>query len=568
MGGGTSLVEAARMGANVHGRDVDPLATLVVQSELTPSASRAAAESAVELLEHLSSSLGDLWSGHSQGWTPLHWFWLRKPECPDCGETGLLYKDLLIASSIGLHGSVVRDVDKHAFCPDCLKVHSLATKRKTVICCGRSRHISDGTYADGKYRCSSCGARSSHERLSTGKVESVLIAVEETMDRAHRRIRSATADDLAQISRARELAARRDGSRYNRSLETVRRDRRPLSLGFDDVRSLFTDRQWLLFVTAFEWLRASDHNEATRRALTLLITGSLASNNALCGYAREYGRLAPLFSVRGYSLPTLSVELNPLHPKFGRGTLRSGVQRLERAGSSRLARNVVTDRGLVRKEIDLPVRPGTVDVICASADDPTPQPLLQAEVCVTDPPYFDYIAYSELSEFFRAWIEDPGLGGVPLLPDYKHPVTSFAAGLAACLKTTLDRLRPGTPVVFTYHSRDRDAWRAIGEAFDSAQVLVTALWPVLADPQMGHHRGTGNCDFDVVVVCRVKHETRSEPLTANVVAWTKELTDAGLSPNEADQLSFMHAIEMASERSGRVNPDADCVPSRPSLVFD
>ena len=47
----------------------------------------------------------------------------------------------------------------------------------------------------------------------------------------------------------------------------------------------------------------------------------------LCGYATDYGRLSPLFSVRGYSLPALAVELNPLNLKSGRGTIAACIER-------------------------------------------------------------------------------------------------------------------------------------------------------------------------------------------------------------------------------------------------
>ena len=55
---------------------------------------------------------------------------------------------------------------------------------------------------------------------------------------------------------------------------------------------------------------------------------------------------------------------------------------------------------MVRRELDLKITPRSIDVICASADDPVKQQDIGSNVCVTDPPYFDYIAYSELSEFF------------------------------------------------------------------------------------------------------------------------------------------------------------------------
>src|SRR6266536_1507857 len=76
MGGGTSLVEAARMGAAVAGRDVDPLAVLVVGAQLSPAAAATAACVGERLLQHLAQQVGDLFTTPDERSTPLHWFWL------------------------------------------------------------------------------------------------------------------------------------------------------------------------------------------------------------------------------------------------------------------------------------------------------------------------------------------------------------------------------------------------------------------------------------------------------------------------------------------------------------
>ncbi len=552
-GGGTSLVEAARMGASVVGRDVDPLAASVVAAELTPSAATDAAVIAEELLAHLTRELGDIY-GLSQGtWTPLHWFWLRRVTCPDCDGTGLLYRDLVLAASRGRRGAVVRDSDVHAFCPDCLAVHALRSSRTHLRCCGRSRKLAAGTYEGQRYTCTACGSRSSHECLGTGAAERVLVGVEETAGRERRRIRAADEADRALVVRARgEAPDRSELVLPTRAFERERRDRRPVSLGFERPVDLLTERQQLLFGRAFAWLAAKQTLDAgVRRALTLLLTGCLGSNNVLCGYARDYGRLAPLFSVRGYALPALSVELNALHPTAGRGTLASGLRRVARAGSSDVQRHALVDGVLTRQRLRLPVRPASVDVVCASADDTGAQQGLRADVCVTDPPYFDYIAYSELSEFYRAWLDAPALGGDPLLPQPEDAAQGFADGLARCLKVTVERLAPDAPIVFTYHSPHEEAWRAIGLALDEAGMTVTAVWPVLADPHMGHHSTAGNCEWDVVVCCRPTPTTSPSVCETTLQEWVVALGAAGLVPNDTDRASFRLALAVAAPRFGR-----------------
>lgn len=555
MGGGTSLVEAARMGAAVVGRDIDPVAVAVVGSELHGYISDFE-EQSTRLVEYLAAAFGDYFTGVDDEWTPLHWFWLSRPECSACSEPGLLYKDLIIATSSGRDGSVVRDDAIHAFCPSCLQVHALGVGRKELRCCGRRYKLDVGTYYSGKFRCPRCRAVSTHEDLQTANAERVLIAVEETRAGFRRRIRSADPFDRKMAVEAEKLAFR-VGRAFDMPLAVERRDRRPVSAGYSSVRSLFTPRQWVVFTSAFEKVRTCGLDPSLERDLTLMLTGSLLCNNVLCGYARDWGRLAPLFSVRGFSLPSLSVELNPFHQTGGRGTFKSARSRIMDRADTKVRRAYLAGGQVERAAIDLPVKPSSVDVVCKSADDTSGQSDCAATICVTDPPYFDFIAYSELSEFFRLWLREPTLSGVPLLPDAESPVESFAVGLGRALKATLGRLRPGVPLVFTYHSASRDAWTAIGEALDDTDLAVVALWPVLADPHMGHHVAEGNCEWDVIVVARRKQEVVASGFEFGVTGdlpskWISEIQASGLSLNRGDRCSFEHAWSMSKPRFVRV----------------
>ena len=355
LGGGTSLVEAARMGADVAGRDVDPLAVALTTTELHPEVSEAAAAEAVLLIAHLHDLVGDLYAPAGTpaetAWTPLHWFWLRRVTCPHCAEPGLLYRDLVLARSVGHRGSVVRSAGVSAFCPDCLAVHSLTATRTNIVCCRRRRTLSSGTFAAGRYHCAECDSTSNLEELKPANAERVMVAVEETHTTQHRRIRAATPTDREREKAALAKAAVSSSPIFGRLLATKRRDRRPVSHGFETVGSLFLPRQQLLLGAAVSWIEERSLPDTQRQALTLFVTGLLTSNNALCGYARDYGRLAPLFSVRGYPFPALSIELNPLHPTAGRGTLPSGLRRLVKLSETSVQRHTLANKHPVRVDL-------------------------------------------------------------------------------------------------------------------------------------------------------------------------------------------------------------------------
>ena len=170
----------------------------------------------------------------------------------------------------------------------------------------------------------------------------------------------------------------------------------------DVMRALRSPRQLLVLGAAHAWLdQRIDLAPGVNRAVRLALSNALTTNNRLCSYATDYGRLAALFSVRGYSLPVLPVELNPLHESGGRGTIRQCLNRVARSATSSVRRSVwnVATSNAEARVLELPPAPGAIDLRCASAADT--QPTATIDLLVFDPPYYDYIVYDELAELFR-----------------------------------------------------------------------------------------------------------------------------------------------------------------------
>lgn len=553
-GGGTILVEAARLGACASGIDVDPLAVQIVRHELNPPSPAELGSAVRRLLRHLEGRASRFYAATGDGWTPLHYFFLHIVACPDCGAQSALHRDLIIARDLKKHGAVVRDEAVVAFCPDCYAVHRLASSaRKEIRCCGRRHVLARGNYDAQKFKCPQCAGLFMHAALKTGQCARRLIAVEETHDEHRRRIRAATNMDRKQVDRAKTYIAR-----YHHhlalpkgSFAKMRVDERPRSYGVTRYQDLFGPRQLATFGAAFAWVDRQELTAGVKAALFLALSNALATNNRLCGYARDYGRIAPLFSVRGYALPALAVELNPFHPSAGRGTLARIFARLERSCMPNKVRRYVWDQEedeAIATSIRFPRLSTKPDIRCASASKPIDSLKNSIDVCVFDPPYFDYIAYSELSEFYRSWLRKHRLGGTPLFPDSSDPVSSFGEMLGDCLAAVRDRVKAGRPIAFTYHSASDDAWKAIGHALDRAELLVTALWPLRNDVHMGHHTASGNCEWDVVVVCRRTAECERDSPPQTVEDWRAGLS--GLPISEADERGLELALSMAAERFG------------------
>ena len=558
-GGGSTLVEAARLGASVSGTDVDPLAVELVRHEIESVDEQAFGRAADQLFEFLQQRVGHLFHGPNTKWTPVHYFYLHEVTCPVCGECNSLYKDLVIARRSNKVGSVVRDSAIIAFCPNCFEIHGLQqADRKQLRCCGSRFPLYAGTYRGSRYNCPHCGHKSNHAELQSGQAPRRLLALEETCDGVPRSFRKPTPSDLSFLDIASEYIEEHideiDIPDYEFRRDRV--DARPVSYGVHNLRQLFTDRQIAVFGHAFRWVKENtDPDHRVNRALRLALSNALATNNRLCSYARDYGRLAPLFSLRSYALPSMPVELNPFHTSAGRGTLKRNFDRVQRSSAKLVRRHTwdVASAKVRRFDADYSDGIREVSMECGPAHAIERSLHTSQDICVFDPPYFDFIAYSELSEFYRGWWAEHELGGAPLAPDKDDPVGSFGNALAGELKPMVGALHVGSPLAFSYHSAASQAWEAIAVALDDLDLVVTALWPVKTDSHMGLHTDDGNCEWDLIVVCRNRSECEISILPmASADVWVERLHP--LFVRDSDRTSMNLAIRMAAGRFGVPSP--------------
>jgi putative DNA methylase len=554
LGGATSLVEGARLGARVSGVDVDPLAVRIATEELSTPAPDVVREAAGELLEHLRRELKGLYPAHERA-TPLHYFYLRRVECPECATESLLYRNLVIARDRGRNGAVVRDTPIVALCPDCLTVHELGGDRTVLACCGRRRRLDEGTYAGARFTCPHCQTRSAHEQLRTAKAPRVLIAVESTRGKERRTIRAPRPGEYKLEARAASLLASNGWSAPDVELGDADGGRAGV-YGFQNVADLFSNRQQAVFAAAFEWARESDLDESVRASLELGISNALTANNQLCGYAVDYGRISPLFSViRAYAMPALSVELNPLHPSAGRGTIAATLRRLYQAPRDRVRRNAVTADGQLAHQSFLGHQQVSSHVECRSADRPFPEELGKVDVMLTDPPYYDFIAYSDFSLLHRAWTsagdEAEKLGDAPIFPVGEDPAATFARRLGLAFKRMSAALAPTGVLIFTFHASKAEAWQALAKALAASDLRVSALYPVWADARAaGGHGHPGNCELDLVFVCRPAAQTAPAWAAPSVKEWIAELGEDSVAP--ADLKGMRAALQIACSLSGEL----------------
>ncbi len=550
MGAGTTLIEASRLGAAVSGTDIDPTAEMIVSHNLEPAPEAEVKDAGDALMAYLRHHLSVLYP--TDDGEPLHSFWLAKVACPHCHAVGPLYRSLVLARDCGKDGAVLRDEGVVVFDPDTFELHYLnSPTRKRFKGAQKRWPVDHATFDAHKYRCPSCGERSSHRELQTGSAPRQLIAVERTPMGGRRKLVAPGSQDHDALEMADELLKHPPVPLLLPDVEfdPTRNDPRPRSFGITEVRDLFTPRQLLVLGAAHAWIGSQDISSSAERAIRLALSNSIVTNNRLCSYATDYGRLSPLFSIRGYSIPALQVELNPLHSSGGRGTIQQCLNRVMRSTATTSRRSTwIVDEGSTESRVfELPRRSPQVDVHCSSAADSQIQHSI--DLLVFDPPYYDYIIYDELAEPFRAWNPSLKVTGETLQSASLSEPGDFGASLADCLRPALAVRNGRYPIAFTYHSSKPAAWEEIGFALDELALRITAMWPVRSDGHMGPHSRPGNCEWDVVVVCRPNEETQPSSIPGADEFWNPHCGD--LTVGDSDLTSFDLAYKVASQRFGK-----------------
>jgi putative DNA methylase len=117
MGGGTPLIEANRVGCDVDGFDINPMAAWIVREEIEHLDLKAYAMAATGLLDALREKLQSLYVTDcplygDQGIPVKYWFWVKEIDCEACGEAVPLFPGYLLSED-------VRHPQNVLVCPGC-----------------------------------------------------------------------------------------------------------------------------------------------------------------------------------------------------------------------------------------------------------------------------------------------------------------------------------------------------------------------------------------------------------------------------------------------------------------
>jgi putative DNA methylase len=196
-----------------------------------------------------------------------------------------------------------------------------------------------------------------------------------------------------------------------------------------------------------------------------------------------------------------------------------------------------------------------------------PIPDCSVDAVVTDPPYFDFVHYSELSDFFYAWLAPVLQNRYPCFSrnnsahlgqvQDKDP-RAFARQLSYVFSECRRVLKDEGVLAFSFHHSRSEGWAAIYEAIITAGLSVVAAHPVHAELRASNPKSATRepISLDAILVCR-KRQAAATPIYAESAIIKKaaslahKLEMAELSLSAAD-----HFVIAASQALISSSPEA------------
>jgi len=290
-----------------------------------------------------------------------------------------------------------------------------------------------------------------------------------------------------------------------------RSDTRLTDYGYRTWSQLFNDRQLLHLGLLARAIKKQP--ESVRGALGLAFSNHLTTNCMLTAYAAGWRRLTPLFSIRAFRHVPRPVEVNPWSEGTGRGTFPNAIRQITRASAFARAPKEPARRGGFRDvQAITPAAPPRI--VSGNARDLTFVADGSVDMVLTDPPYFDNVAYSELSEFFQPWLEHMGLvpkaaarralvaGALRAKRGSETSLEKFADDLGEAFSEVRRVLKPNGLLAFTFRHSTAEAWLAMANALAKGGLCPVQVLPIPGEAGSGLHQHGGTSLWDAVLVFR------------------------------------------------------------------
>ncbi|MGX5693985.1 DUF1156 domain-containing protein [Dermacoccus abyssi] len=620
-GGGTIPLEAQRLGLEAHASDLNPVAVLINKALIeippkfadSPPVFPGAAEGTLTwpratglaedvrrygawMRDEAEKRIGHLYPkatlDEGSEADVIAWIWARTVTCPNpaCGIEMPLVRSWWLGKKKGKEAYVVPTV------VDGKVGYSIGQDPKLAPPAGR-----DGTVGRTGAVCIACATavplKYVRERGKATGLGSRLMAV--VAQGGRRREYLAPTDEHVTAAKTAKPLGAPEGR-----LAANARDFKTPNYGLDTFESLFTNRQ-LTALTTFSDLVGearervlADALEAGMPAGARLESGGSDAEAYADAVATYLGLAVSRTADLGNSLVTWSNGRDQARNLFARQAIPMAWDFVEVSPFARAAGDVgVSIRTAVEALEKLPGRPPAVAVqqdAVRAAD--------RTALLSTDPPYYDNIGYSDLSDFFYVWLRR-SLGGIQsqllstmLVPKvdelvanpYRHGGKAgakafFEEGFREVFSNARQQASDEYPIAVYYAFKQSEAdisgtastgWETLLEGMVRSGWMITGTWPMRSE-RGGRMISVGTNALASSIVLALRPRPEDAPMTDRraflaelrdlLPEKLKELQSGSIAPVDVPQAAIGPGMAIFSSYSRVVEADGSTMTVRSAL---
>ncbi|WP_048151385.1 DUF1156 domain-containing protein [Palaeococcus ferrophilus] len=520
-GGGSIPLEALRLGLETYAMDYNPVAVLILKAILEyPQKYGKKKKGALDewvsgkkeeknydlvrdvkkwgewVLEEARKELERFYPKDDDGYIPVGYIWARTIKCqnPACGAEIPLMRQFWLAKKNNKRVALYPYVEGNEV------TFKIAGDGYEPM--PEDFDPSKGTVKGAKVTCPVCGmthdANTTRKLFREGKAGQRMVAVVLYHPEKRGKIyRLPTEKDIQAYEEAkRYLEEKRAKLMEEWGIDPVPDEPLPpkgtlgfrvQNYGMTKWGDLFNDRQKLALITFVEKVRKAYENmlkegydegyaKAVATYLALTVDRLIYFHNSLNTWQAEYEKTRGIFSRGTMSMTWDYTELQPVGSSAGSWE------------------SIFEDVPSVIENCNPEItRPSTVIQSSATS---LPFPDNYFDAVFTDPPYYDNVPYSYLSDFFYVWLKRtlgelyPELFMTPLTPKSKELVAYtqnqdweaakryFEEGMKQALREIHRVLKPNGILVLVYAHKTTEGWETLINSLLDSGLVPTASWPL------------------------------------------------------------------------------------------
>jgi len=587
-GGGTTLVEMNRLGANVIGYELNPVAWWTEKKSMDDVNVDILEREFNRILDEMRDELREYYTTidpeTGEECEVLYYFQSQRIPCLTCDEEVQLFPRYQLAKTKKTRAGVL-------YCPNHACDHRIielenrdkgldegtevsvedgttvtVSEDGNEVCphCGHEFAPNDGNYSRGKYTCSNGHKHDVKETLQRQEKKPTFdyFAIQYVDPRGNKRIKEFEEDDAERAARAHEY--------YERIADNLPIPQQFIPGGdktkalqnynYEQFNELFTDRHLLTLGLLFEksWnTRERNYEDADGHNIAeFLVTAAsylLERASKLCTWNAHYSFGDQVFTRHAYVPRVQPVEANLLNSESNISSYENYFNKVLDAKSycirpfEKIKNNETGDVEQFYVDSEN-ITEDRIEALNCKTGERLDEADESVDYVVTDPPYYDNVQYSELSDFFYTWLREPLSEKYEefqpnLVPKAREIVANnsankdeefFIESLSNVFSECYRVLKSGGEMVFTYHHNENEAWSVILEALVNSGFTITGAYPVQSEFSNNLHISElDNSEYDILIYAN------------------KEQADDEITLTELRQNLFFELQDMAAEERER-----------------